>query len=146
MDSLSPGKWSNLPKATELFSVGQAAQRTPEHTSLSALHKSTCRIYLHILNTAGVSLSTIKFKRRSFNSNTMINTYSENMRASLVAQMVKNPSVNAGDLGLTPELERSPGEGNGNSLQYSCLENPVDRGAWWVTVCRITKSWTQLSD
>ena len=48
--------------------------------------------------------------------------------------MVKNPPANAGDLGSLPGLGRSPGEGNGNPLQYSCLENPKDRGAWWATV------------
>ena len=51
--------------------------------------------------------------------------------------MVKNPPVNAGDIrdaGLIPGLGRSPGEGNGNPLQYSCLENPKDRGAWWTAV------------
>ena len=42
----------------------------------------------------------------------------------------KVPAYNAGDLGSIPGLGRSPGEGNGNSLQYSCLENPMDRGAW----------------
>ena len=42
--------------------------------------------------------------------------------------------------------EDSPGEGNGNPIQYSCLENPMDRGAWWATVDGVTKSWTQLSD
>ena len=47
--------------------------------------------------------------------------------ASLVAQMVKNLSANAGDLGLIPGLGRSPGEGNGTPLQYSCLENSMDR-------------------
>ena len=51
-----------------------------------------------------------------------------------MAQMVKNPPANAGDLGSLPGLGRSPGEGNGNPLQYSCLENPKDRGAWWATV------------
>ena len=49
---------------------------------------------------------------------------------------------NAGDLGLTPELERSPGEGHGNPLQYSCLENPMDRGAWQATVQGAAKSQT----
>ena len=44
--------------------------------------------------------------------------------------VVKNPPANAGDVGLIPGLGRSPGEGNGNPLQYSCLENPMDRGAW----------------
>ena len=51
--------------------------------------------------------------------------------------MVKNPPANvgdAGDLGLISGLGRSPAEGNGNPLQYSCLENPRDRGAWWATV------------
>ena len=46
----------------------------------------------------------------------------------------KSSACNAGDLGLIPGLGRSPGEGNGNPLQYSCLENPMDRGAWQATV------------
>ena len=58
----------------------------------------------------------------------------------------KEYTCNAGDLGLIPELERSPGEGNGNPLQYSCLENPMDRGAWQATVHGITKSQTGLSN
>ena len=45
-----------------------------------------------------------------------------------------------------PASERCPGEGNGNPLQYSCLENPMDGGAWWATVHGVTKSWTRLSD
>ena len=51
----------------------------------------------------------------------------------------KQSSRNAGDLGLIPGSGRSPGEGHGNPLQYSCLENPRDRGAWWVTVHAATK-------
>ena len=46
---------------------------------------------------------------------------------------VKVSACNVGDLGLIPGSGRSPGEGNGNPLQYSCLENPMDRGAWWAT-------------
>ena len=57
----------------------------------------------------------------------------------------KESVCNAGDL-VFPVLGRSPGEGNGNSLQYSCLGNPMDRGAWQATVHRVVKSWTQLSD
>ena len=53
---------------------------------------------------------------------------------------------NAGDLGLIPGLGRSPGEGNGNPLQYSCLENSKDGGAWWAKVHGVAKSRTQLSD
>ena len=54
----------------------------------------------------------------------------------------KDSACNAGDLGSLPGLGRSPGEGNGNPLQYSCLENPMDRGACWATVHRIAKSLT----
>ena len=53
---------------------------------------------------------------------------------------VKNPLANAGDEDLIPALGRSPGGGNGNPLQYSCLENPMDRGAWQATVHRVTQS------
>ena len=62
-----------------------------------------------------------------------------------MAQTVKH-FCNAGDLGLIPGLGGSPGEGNGNPLQYSCLENPMDGGAWWATVPGVEKSWTQLSN
>ena len=60
--------------------------------------------------------------------------------------VVKNPSANAGDAVLIPGLGRSPGEGNGYPLQYSCLENPMDRGGWWVTAHGVRKSQTQLSE
>ena len=50
------------------------------------------------------------------------------------SSVIKNPPTNAGDMGPILRLERSPGEGNGNLLQYSCLENPSDRGSWWATV------------
>ena len=60
--------------------------------------------------------------------------------------MVKNPSANAEDAGLIPGSGRSPGEGNGNPLQYSWLENPVDRGAWRAAVRGVTKGRTRLSD
>ena len=53
--------------------------------------------------------------------------------------VVKNPPANAGDVGLTPGLGRSPGVGNGNPIQYSGLGNPMDRGAWRATVHRVTK-------
>ena len=50
----------------------------------------------------------------------------------------------AGDAGLIPGPGRSPGGEHGNPLQYSCLENSMDRGAWWTTVNRVTNSWTRL--
>ena len=55
--------------------------------------------------------------------------------------VVKNLPANAGDMGLVPFWGRSPGEGNGNPLQYSCLENPMDRGAWWATVHEVARNW-----
>ena len=58
----------------------------------------------------------------------------------------KESTCNAGDLGSVPGLGRSPGGGHGHPLQYSCLENPIDRGAWRATVCWVVKSWTKLSD
>ena len=59
----------------------------------------------------------------------------------------KDSACNVGNPGLIPELGRSPGQGNGNPLQYSCLENSLDRGTWWATVVHgVTKSRTRLSD
>jgi len=61
--------------------------------------------------------------------------------------MVKNSPDNAGDIrdvGSVPGLGRSSGVGHGNPLQYSCLENSMDRGAWWAIVHRDAESWTQL--
>ena len=58
----------------------------------------------------------------------------------------KESTCNAGDLGLIPELGGFSGEGNGDPLQYSCLENPMIRRAWWATVHGVAKNQTQLSD
>ena len=64
---------------------------------------------------------------------------------SVVKRMPAN-ARDTGDMGLIPGSGRSTGEGNGNPLQYSCLENPMDIGAWWATVHGVAKSRTQLSD
>ena len=67
--------------------------------------------------------------------------------ASQVALALKNPPSDAGnieDISLKPGLGRSPEDGHGNPPQHSCLENPMNRGAWWATVHRVTKSWTWL--
>ena len=66
--------------------------------------------------------------------------------APLVAQMVKKPPTNAGDPGSIPGSGRFPGGGNGNPLQYPCLENPTDRGAWWAAVHGVEESRTGLGD
>ena len=58
----------------------------------------------------------------------------------------RESTSNAGDAGSMPGLGKSPGEGNGNQLQDSCLGNPMDRGAWWATAHRVTKGRTRLSN
>ena len=63
-----------------------------------------------------------------------------------MAQQVKNLPANAGDAGSTPGSGRFPGEGNGYPLQYSCLDNPMDRGAWRATIHGVAKSQTQLGN
>ena len=60
--------------------------------------------------------------------------------------MVKNLPTNAKDMGLIPGLGRFLGEGNGNPLQYSCLENPLNRGAWQAAAHGVAKNWTELSN
>ena len=73
----------------------------------------------------------------------------EVIRASQVLLVVKNPLANAGDVrdpGSIPGSGRSPGEGDGNTLQYSCLENSMHRGAWLAIVHGVMKSQTQLSN
>ena len=81
------------------------------------------------------------FQRRHI-SREMLSTY---VLGFLVAQTPgKESAGNAGDLGLIPGLGRSPGEGNGNLLQYSCLENSMNRGAWWATVHGVKKATNTL--
>ena len=70
-------------------------------------------------------------------------------RASQAALVVKKPPANAGDVRDSVSvlgLGRSPGEGNGNPFQYPCLENLMDRGAWWAAVHEVAKSWARLSN
>ena len=83
--------------------------------------------------------SNLSYKWRKWDLNRIIK-FAIWSWASLLAQKVKEPAWNAGDLGLIPGSGRSPGGGHGNPLQYSCLENPMDRGAWWATVHGVTKS------
>ena len=69
------------------------------------------------------------------------------LEASQVAQLVKNPPacrVEIRDVGLIPGLGISLGGGHGSPLQYSCLRNPMDRGAWWAAVYGVAQSWTRL--
>jgi len=92
--------------------------------------------------TSRINIKTHKIWRRY-----IINTIHIYIGAFQVAPVVQNLTANAGDIrdaGLIPWSGRSPGEGRGTLLQYSCLENPLDRGAWVTTVHRVTQSQTQL--
>ena len=68
------------------------------------------------------------------------------VRKVWVAETVNESASSVRVLGSIPELGRSPGEGKSSPLQYSGLENSMDRGAWWATVHGVAKSWTRLSD
>ena len=87
------------------------------------------------------------FQHQALNNPSFLQYYL--IRASHVTPGVKNLPANAGDrrdVGLIPGWGRSPGGGHGNPLQYSYLKNPMDRGAWWVTVQGVAKSRTRLND
>ena len=89
--------------------------------------------------------------RARFSLSVLFDQPLDSLRASQVALVVKNPSANVGDrqardVGSVPGSGRSPAGGHGNPLQYSCLENPLDRGAWQAIVDGVTRSWTQQSD
>ena len=77
----------------------------------------------------------------------IIMVYSKQTKQGFLGgSMLKNLPSNAGDVGSIPGSGRSPGEGYGNPLPYSCLGNPMDRGTWWATVRGVSKNWTQLGD
>ena len=82
---------------------------------------------------------------QQFTHSLFLDPFTHVNRVSLVAQRVKHLPVMQ-ETCLIPGSGRSPGEGNGNPLQYSCLENPMERGAWWAIVHRVSKSWTRLCD
>ena len=98
-------------------------------------------VYIHLYMIFVLSLSDLLHSQRAF----LWPIVSQG--ASQVALVIKNPPANAGDVrnkGSVPGPGRSPGGQHGNPLQYSCLENPMDRGAWWDTVLSVAKSGTQL--
>ena len=126
--------------------------------SLNRAWEVACNMLIHVESLNVVTICFVhalinlvysaKFMKHSCNTClvwtfTFIHTYTYFQ----VALVVKNLPASAGDLrdtGLSPGLGKAPGEGHGNPLQYSCLESPVDRGAWCATVHRVAKSWTRL--
>ena len=89
--------------------------------------------------------NTHTFSPTLINNIARVNSSFSRNRASLGAQMAKNPPANAGDAGSTPGSGRPPGKGHDNRLQYSCLENSTHRGAWWATVHGVADNQARLS-
>ena len=134
-DSLRPHElyspWSSLGQNTGLGSLSFLQGIFPTQGSNPGLPH--CRWILYQLNHKGSPKGIIIVLHQI---------------ASQVVLVVKNPPANAGDtgdMGSIPVSGRSPGEGNGNPLQCSCLENSMGRGAWQARVHAVSKSWTQLS-
>ena len=115
-----------------------------QELNLSILH---CRQILYHLSHLGSPMSSnTKLAQRHLTQSLFYNkvlTVSCNV-LSQVALVVKNPPIIAGDTGSIPRSGRSPGGGHGNPLQYSCIENPMDRGTWQTAVPGVAKSWTRL--
>ena len=109
--------------------------------SFSFFLPSSFSFFLSLSLFLSFCMSILKIRGFSLIYNIVLVSTVQKIWASLVAQRVKKekPTCNAGDLGLIPGSERSPGEGNDNPLQYSCLETSMDRGAWQATVHEIAK-------
>ena len=110
----------------DLAIVNSAAMNIGVHVSLSILVSLVCMPSSGIAGSYGSSISSFLVNLWSFPG----------------GSDGKVSAHNEGDPGLIPGLERPPGEGNGNPLQYSCLENSMDGGAWWATVLGVKKSQT----
>ena len=154
---LLPGKshgWRSLEGCSPWGRWGSdTTERIPFHFSLSCIGEGTgnplqCSCLENPRDVGawwaaiyGVAQSQTQLKWLSSSSSNLV------YRASQMSLMVKNLPANAGDIrdvGSIPGLGRSPGRGHGNPLQYSCLENPMDRGAWQATVLGVAKSQTWL--
>ena len=126
----APYRWSSQPGVKPGPPAGQAASLPPSHLGSP---KRKCRRSPKDGPANSCSLSQLPpylVRRMGFPGGSAI----------------KRPLPHAGDTRSVPRLGQSPGKGNGNPLQYSCLENPMDRGAWWATVPGVVKSQTRLND
>ena len=110
-----------------------------------AIQEFPPKLQLKMINLQCIHNNKLKGKCPEKNLGEFLYIPSHNL-ASLVPPHGKEPACSSGDPGSIPGSGRSPGEGNGCRLQYSCLENPVDRGVWWATVHGVAKSRTRLSD
>ena len=140
VDSLAAQMVKHLPTMWETW-VWSLGQEDPLEKEM-APHSSTLAWKIQWMEEPGV-LQSMGSQRVRHDWVIELNwSFSESFPGGLDG---KASACNAGDPGLIPGLGRSPGEGNGNPLQYSCLENSMDRGAWWATVHGVSKSRTWLS-
>ena len=125
------------------YSGGTELQNFPFMLKEDA-HPHVPRLGMLSLKTSGESKGI--FSERPWSSSTRVKILTTTACWLHGGSDAKESACNVGGLGSIPGLGRSPGEGNGYSLQYSCLENSMDKGAWQATVHGITKSWTRLSN
>ena len=138
-----------------LLNIGLSSVQSLSHVRFFATPRiAACQASLSIINSrSSLKLITIAFLDKGNCFKFYINKNKRHVwwpKAPviymLIPRSVKASACNAGDPGSIPGLGRSPGEGSGNPLQYSCLENPKDGRAWWATVHGVAKSRTRLSD
>ena len=131
--------------------IGLTVQLWPNESGFQLLQYGRFRILVVVLEKKNEAFSsfglfvTKEKEQKAIILVQLVNVQLQSTRASQVALVVRNLPADAGDIrgpGLIPGLERSPGGGHGSPFQYSCLENPMHRGAWWATVHRVTKRWT----
>ena len=107
-------------------------------------------LLLAFTNRTGKGQFSLQFQRKAMTKNALTTAQLQSSHTLVKGfpggSEVKTSACNMGDLGSIPGSGRSPGEGNGNPLQYSCPENPMDRGAWWATVHGVAKSQRRLSN
>ena len=136
--------WTPLPSHSPSYPSGSSQCTSPEHLP-HASNLDWWSVY-HLFSDLSVNSLFLTFSFLDKEVRVVFEwvSMSRNWQGLSGGSVIKYPPANSGDTGLIPGSGRLHGEGNGNMLQYSCLENPMDRGAWWATVHGVAKSQTQL--
>ena len=136
--------WTPLPSHSPSYPAGSSQCISPEHLS-HASNLDWWSVY-HLFSDLSVNSLFLTFSSLDKEVRVVFEwvSMSRNWQGFSGGSVIKNPPANSGDTGLIPGSGRLHGEGNGNMLQYSCLENPMDRGVWWAMVHGVAKSQTQL--